>query len=367
MTWYEPTEGMMKAWLNAQQDWWDSWQSMVQASVTPYQQITAQWQEMVKQGLEGWTGNDPTAHQVASQWAASQAVMLRFVEFVMQAWEKVDSQIKAGQSWQATLDDYASQMREQLFPSAEGMVQAANDMTELWSVYVGEMQRLGQLWIEPIQHAPWLSGGAPAGQSSEVVEMTNLFWDAFERTFGALLQSPSLGYSRELNEKIARGFESWLDFRRASAAYQARLADAWVEAFGVLIHEMANSADQDKTVGTMRGLLQLWGRVADRVFIETFHTDEYIQLQGHFLNAAMKFRIQQREIVEVFQKTADMPTRREVDEAHRNIYEVRKELRQLKRVVDRLQEPKPRSRPSARKSTSTAAQRKAAAGQDEEG
>ena len=122
-----------------------------------------------------------------------------------------------------------------------------------------------------------------------------------------------------------------------------------------------------KAIATMRDLLQLWGRVADRVFVETFHTDEYIQLQGHFLNAAMKFRIQQREIAEVFQKTADLPTRREVDEAHRNIYEVRKELRQLKRVVDGLQEPKPRNRPSARKSTPTAVQRKATSRRDEEG
>lgn len=367
MGWYESTEAMMKAWLSSQQDWWNSWQGLLKASVTPYQQITEQWQQLVKQSMETWTGEEPTAHQVAGQWVASQAVMLRFVEFVMKAWEGVETQMKAGHSWQATLDDYANQMREQLFPSPAGIAQAASDMTELWSLYVEEMQRLGQLWIEPFKHAPWLSGDTPAGQSSEVVEMTNLFWDAFERTFGALLQSPGLGYSRELNEKIARGFESWLDFRRASAAYQARLADAWTEAFTVLIHEMATSTEQGSAIGTMRDLLQLWGRIADRVFIETFHTDEYIQLQGHLLNTSMRYRIQQREIVEVFQKAVDLPTRREIDEAHRNIYEVRKEIRQLKRTVEELRKPKPRSRRSSRKDTSTAAPISATADHDEEG
>ncbi|NDJ76536.1 MAG: class III poly(R)-hydroxyalkanoic acid synthase subunit PhaE [Chloroflexi bacterium] len=367
MSWHEPTEEMMKAWLDAQQNWWQSWHGVLQASTAPYQQMVKQWQDLVQQSLERWTSDESSAKQVAGQWVTGQAGMLRFVEMVMHAWEQVEAQIKMGQDWQASLGDYVDQMREQLFPSAAGVAQATDDMSELWSVYLEEMQRLGQLWLEPFNHAPWGAGAAPAGQSSEVVEMTNLFWEAFERTFGTLLQSPSLGYTRELNEKIAQGFESWLDFRRASAAYQARLADAWAEAFEVLLGEMVASAEEGSTIGTMRDLLRLWGRVADRVFIETFHTDEYIQLQGHLLNASMKYRIQQREIVEVFQSAADLPTRHEVDEAHRNIYALRKEIRQLERTVRDLQKPTTRKRSPSRKSTAPAAQSTSTTERDEEG
>jgi polyhydroxyalkanoate synthesis regulator phasin len=69
------------------------------------------------------------------------------------------------------------------------------------------------------------------------------------------------------------------------------------------------------------------------VFIEVFRSEKYIRIQGRLLNTAMAYRIHQREIVELFLKIGDMPTRSEVDEAHRNIYEQRKEMKALKKAL----------------------------------
>ena len=188
-----------------------------------------------------------------------------------------------------------------------------------------------------MQRTPTLAAGIFTGRGADLLELTNLYWDAFERTFGSLLQAPGLGLTRELNEKIARGFDRWLDYRRASADYQTKLADAWAATFEQLIRTMADLAEKGQTITSIRELLLMWGQIADRVFIQTFQTDEYVQIQGQFLNAAMAYRIQQREIMEIALKSYDLPTRSEVDEAHRNIYELRKEIKALKKQVAEMQ------------------------------
>ena len=116
---------------------------------------------------------------------------------------------------------------------------------------------------------------------------------------------------------------------------------------------MADRAEQGEMIGSVRDLLLLWGQVADRVFIDTFRTDEFIQIQGQFLQAAMTYRIQQREIAEASLSLYDLPTRSEVDEAHRNIYELRKEVKALKKALADLQKPKPRRTTRAKPANAT--------------
>jgi class III poly(R)-hydroxyalkanoic acid synthase PhaE subunit len=347
------SEDLMNAWLDAQKQWWQTWQGMFGEATSPYQRMFEQWQQLTQQSLTSWTGHESITKQVAGQFVASQGAMFQFVELTLNAWNDLAPQIEAGEDWQHSLHKYIEQLRGQFLQSQAGMTQAAEEMTDLWSVYVEEMQQMGAVWLEPLKHSPWALGHAASGRGSDLVDLTNLYWEAFERTFGALLQSPSLGYTRELNEKITAGFDTWLHFRRASADYQAKLADAWTDAFDVLIHEMADRAEQGEMIGSVRDLLLLWGQVADRVFIDTFRTDEFIQIQGQFLQAAMTYRIQQREIAEASLSLYDLPTRSEVDEAHRNIYELRKEVKALKKALADLQKPKPRRTTRAKPANAT--------------
>jgi polyhydroxyalkanoate synthesis regulator phasin len=47
----------------------------------------------------------------------------------------------------------------------------------------------------------------------------------------------------------------------------------------------------------------------------------------------MTSRLYQQQLMEVFLKMYDLPTRSEVDEIHRSIYEMRKEIKSLKKAL----------------------------------
>ncbi len=203
---------------------------------------------------------------------------------------------------------------------------------ELWQVYVQGLQKLAQLWTEPLQQSLDARRTA-SGDLFVLFEPINFYWKMYEQTLGSFLQTPSLGYTREFNRKLLAGFDSWINFYQASLDYQLVLLGVWARAFDELMRELAASEEKGKTIQNWRQFLQVWSSLFDRVFAQTFDSEDALKIRGKFLNTAMAYRLQQQQLMEVFLKMNDLPTRSEVDEVHRSIYEMRKEIKSLKKAV----------------------------------
>ena len=203
---------------------------------------------------------------------------------------------------------------------------------ELWLLYVKGLQKLAQLWAELLPQSLDMSR-MESGDDSILFEPINFYWNIYEKTVGSFLQSPTLGYTREFNHKLLGGFDSWINFYKASFDYQLVLLNVWAKAFDELMRELAASEGKSRTIQNWRQFLQVWSSLFDRVFAETFRSQDTVEIQGKFLNAALTYRLHQQQLMEVFLKMNDLPTRSEVDEVHRSIYEMRKEIKSLKKAV----------------------------------
>jgi class III poly(R)-hydroxyalkanoic acid synthase PhaE subunit len=96
---------------------------------------------------------------------------------------------------------------------------------------------------------------------------------------------------------------------------------------------MKDRAEQNKPVQSLQELTRLWLTAGDNSFTELFVTEEYSKAQGNLVTKIMEYRIHEQGVVEEMLKATHIPTRSEVDEAHRNIYELRKEVRALKKSL----------------------------------
>src|SRR5262249_39665035 len=151
------------------------------------------------------------------------------------------------------------------------------DSDELRRLYYEQWKGLVQPWVESLRRAPWHFGQSSAADGSAIIEFTNLYWDAYERTFGRLLESPSLGYTRELNEDMLKGFDAWLDYRRASFEYQVTLSKTWIQAFEGFMQQQVPLAENRDSIPGVRSLLFVWIDVVERAFTEAFRSKEYIR------------------------------------------------------------------------------------------
>ncbi len=175
--------------------------------------------------------------------------------------------------------------------------------------------------------------GVVGGYVEALIELSNLYWNMYEKTFGSMLQSPNLGYAREFNNKLLKSFDAWINFSKASFDYQIVLLNVWLKASEELMWELASSQEKGETLQNWQQFLQVWSSIFDRVFAQTFRSEDALEVQGNFLNSAMTYRLYQQQLMEVFLKMYDLPTRSEVDEIHHSIYELRKEIKSLKKAL----------------------------------
>ena len=108
------------------------------------------------------------------------------------------------------------------------------------------------------------------------------------------------------------------------------------------MEDLLAQAKDGKPVKTWKEFQQRWAISADQVFEEAFCEEKNLKVRGKFINALNRYRIQQQGILEEWLKTFNLPTRSEVDEIHQTIYQLRKEVKSLKKS---LEEKRKRTQP----------------------
>lgn len=149
--------------------------------------------------------------------------------------------------------------------------------------------------------------------------------------FADFLTSPNLGLLREMGADVGALQEAWLEVVKRQAEYQSLLSRAWSTAFQLLFKRLSQEALENKEPPDPRYVMNLWIELGDEAFIDVFKTKEFADAQAAYLNANLRLRQRQRVLLEEALRASELPTRSEVDAAHRAIYTLRKEVKALKR------------------------------------
>ena len=321
-TWSEMANHLANTWVETGNQMWKSWFSLMDLAPTS----------------DTITELKPELKYAAQRFANNQELFVRFIKLSFNAWKEIFPKVEAGEDWQQVLPKYTEQMRTQLDEFSAGTFKASQDVAELWQLYIKEMQKFSQLWTATLGASIKPIGKAVNGTSEPWLELNNLYWNLlYEETFGSLMQSPILGPTREFTGKVLRAFDAWKNLYRGSIDYQVVLADIQIRSFEELMQELISLAEKGKKVEDWRQFQQLWSRVADRVFEETFCNEDNLKIRGNFLNALNTYRLHQQELMELWLKTMNMPVRSEVDEVHKNIYELRKEIKTLNKKLTKYE------------------------------
>ena len=114
------------------------------------------------------------------------------------------------------------------------------------------------------------------------------------------------------------------------------MSGTWCRAFERFIAKVVSLTEAGEPIENLRQLLFLWLDIVDENFLGVSRSEEYIRMQAQLVNTAMAYRVHEREIVEAFLKISHLPSRTELDEANRRIYELRKEVKALKSAFGQM-------------------------------
>lgn len=190
-------------------------------------------------------------------------------------------------------------------------------------------------WAEVAQSMqPWaalLQGvvpGAPGvGPGSGQLQL------GIERTFGGLAEAFGLGPMRELEQAWREMLVASAAKQRAQIEYLALVVEAWNQGTRGLLQELQAMGARGERIESLLAFVRLWARAVDAPLHETMQGSRGLEVTAKVIRAASQHRERLQKTIGLASEALHVPTRKDMDEAFREIQELKRELRRVKRVL----------------------------------
>jgi len=312
----------MRDWQALQNQYWKSWSDATQSAADRSAQTQMPWQA----GIEQWQqmfGNAGKQSEATEHLLGSAKSYVALMQSLLQ--------FASGKSaGSAPLQSWVDSMRQGFDP---GGVDAALNGNPIAAMLRGID---GSDLLNPEKL------GAQFNPLLTQVRQEGMSW----------LHAPSFGVAREHQERYQKALVAFDDFQQALKQYNDLMLQASKRSFEILEEKLAECSEPGRQVDSMRGLYNLWVDAAEDAYAEIALSDEFSKVYGNLVNAQMRVRANLQAEAERLSAEWGMPTRTELDSVHRQLHELRRQLRKqndeaAKPVVDRaVSSPEPvRSEP----------------------
>ena len=242
----------------------------------------------------------------------------------------------------ATVDRFNAQARDwygqmqQVAAKYAGQQASAADITAEWK------RALGAIGENPFPEMFKAMQGPGAQGFDQWTEGVRPFLDAWRREGRTILGMPAFGSGREQQERLQKLMQAQLDFQQREGAYNALMLKALQRAYGVFQDKLAEREEPGRQLTSARALFDLWIDAAEEAYAQVALSPEFREVYGAYVNAQMRLRNGMQGEIEQACTALGMPTRTEVDAAHRKIAELERVLRRMRDAAGIDASPTPR-------------------------
>ena len=216
-----------------------------------------------------------------------------------------------------------------LSPDTAELARAGQAMSELWTAATALSHTMSAALATAGKAA------VPTGDATLRAVADPRTWLAsmggLDGVVSKMAEGPQLADLWSAERQQARVARAWLDVRRRSLEHNAVVLEAWMRAGRAFTEELGGRTRADGRMPDQKALLALWTETANRVLLETQRSEPFLKTQAAMIRAGTELRLAQQEVAEHWAGRFGLPTRTELDDVHRTVTELRRELRALKR------------------------------------
>jgi polyhydroxyalkanoate synthase subunit PhaE len=158
----------------------------------------------------------------------------------------------------------------------------------------------------------------------------------FDASIARFQQAPQLADVGHIERKFAAVYSSMMALRQRSLEHQMIMTNAWTRAANTFMTRVGG--DAKAFTGSWRDLMSRWIQIANDELIATQRNEEYLSSQRNLLKASTDLRLAQQELAGLYGGMFGMPTRAEIDDVHKTVTSLRREVRALKRALKPVRE-----------------------------
>jgi polyhydroxyalkanoate synthase subunit PhaE len=232
-------------------------------------------------------------------------------------------------------------------PTVKPILEAVATAQQVFtSLYVGYAQAIGA-GMPAASGASWLQAsseamkrileqgaqllGTPALAFATNPLMSYPLITGLEQTFTALGDAIGLAPTRALRDAYRELVAALAAQRAAQLKFLLFLGKEWGTVAERLATRLREMSSQGENIDSLLAFVRMWAAVADDTAHDAMQSEEGVRLTTEYIRAATRARQQRTRLIEILSELCNVPTRAEVDDVHREIHDVKKQLRQLTR------------------------------------
>lgn len=324
----------MRFWEQAQRQAWDAWSELARQSAPPARSPHDALWDLWADGLERlWQGRSAqlsgTSQEVFSRLIDQGKGFLFLSHQLLRVVEKIQAQGERGGDWKKPLREAIDQVQDQLRQWSG----VSAGQTALWGLPFEMWERLAAaLSFTPGDWARHMKD--MAGNVSESGQDGRSWMD----------QWPALGVTREWQLSAKEGSRLSERYQEAWRCYSTKLLDVGILALDYLYERLIEAGETGQQIRQLRTVYDLWVDSAEQAYAEVVSTPEFAQQQAELINAAVALKLHVQDSLERAALANNLPTRTELDSAHRAIKDLRTELDRLRSQTAEPATPAPGAR-----------------------
>ena len=177
--------------------------------------------------------------------------------------------------------------------------------------------------------------------SENTQEFFNLWLKIYEDTFGKLVAMPTLGPTREKSEKMMKGFSTFVNLYTAWMKSNINSQSVFMEAMHRMREKTASEMEGKINPEKYKDFYKLWIETYSETFKEFLKSDHFASDMGKLMSHFMEFQKYNREMLEEnYLKPMNLPTKTEIDEINKELYYLKKTVKELTSQIKELKEKK---------------------------
>jgi class III poly(R)-hydroxyalkanoic acid synthase PhaE subunit len=178
--------------------------------------------------------------------------------------------------------------------------------------------------------------GEPENMAELAKQMTKTFYEAQGEDFRKILNVPQLGLNRYYQERINKAIEKASDFQSALTEFLQLLMIPMEKSYYGVQEEIVKLEKEGKAaIKDSRALYQLWIQKLEDHYMALLRSDEYMKTLRETLNSLHDFRAARSEFFMDLLQNLPIPTNKEMDELYKDLYILKKRVKELERKVKR--------------------------------
>ena len=172
-------------------------------------------------------------------------------------------------------------------------------------------------------------------------EFYDLWLKTYKATMGRLAEMPAMGPTREKSEKMMKGFSTFINLYTAGMDSNFNFQSIFTEAMRRVREKTATDMEGEITPEKYKDFYKIWIETYSETFREFLKSGHFASDMGKLNSYLIEFQKYNREMLEEnYLKPMNLPTKTDIDEINKELYSLKKTVKELTSQIKELKEKK---------------------------